>query len=122
MIQQMNFLGLVVKDVPTATSFYTDKLGLVVNETESIPNVYTQFELNGGVVMGLLTGFENEDIVQPFDAALMVDDVDATYANWQENGVDLLDQPRDMPFGRTFLFRTPDGHVLRVYAPSQSSN
>ena len=117
MIQQMNFLGLVVKDVEAATKFYTEKLGLTVNQAESIPNVYTQFNLKGDTIVGLLTGFEQPGVAQTFDTALMVDDVDATYTRWQEAGVELLGEPRDMPFGRTFLFRTPDGHVLRAYAP-----
>jgi predicted enzyme related to lactoylglutathione lyase len=115
MFQQMQFLGLVVKDVPAATKFYTEKLGLQVNEQQSVPNFYTQFDLNGGAVFGLINGFEREGIDQAFDAGLLVDDVDATYAQLQAAGVDMIDEPRDMPFGRTFLFRTPDGHVLRVY-------
>jgi len=116
MINQMNFLGLVVKDVPAATEFYTQKLGLQVDKAQSIPDFYTQFSLNGsGAIFALLGGFEQEGIEQPFDAALAVDDVDATYARLQAAGVQTLSEPRDMPFGRTFLFRTPDGHVLRIF-------
>jgi hypothetical protein len=29
----------------------------------------------------------------------------------------MIDEPIDQPFGRTFLFRTPDGHFLRAYQP-----
>lgn len=117
MFQQMKFLGLVVKDVPAATKFYTEKLGLVVNEQQSIPNFYTQFELNGDTVFGLVNGFEQEGIGQSFDAALLVADVDTTYAQLQSAGVELVGEPRDMPFGRTFFLRTPDGHILRVFNP-----
>lgn len=116
MFQQMNFLGLVVKDVNQATAFYTEKLGFAVDKEESIPNVYTQFALNGGAIMGLLAGFEQEGLSQSFDAALLVTDVDATYHRLQAAGVETVGEPHDMPFGRTFLFRTPDGHVLRVYS------
>jgi predicted enzyme related to lactoylglutathione lyase len=121
MIEQLNFLGLIVKDLGASTQFYTDTLGLSVNEQESIPDFYTQFSLDGGMILGLITGFEQEGIQQAFDTALRVTDVDALYAQYQEKGVELLNEPRDMPFGRTFLFRTPDGHVLRAFAkPSQN--
>ena len=117
MIQQMNFLGLVVKDLETATRFYKETLGLSVNKEQSIPNLYTQLYLEGETILGLITGFEQEGIDQAFDAALRVTDIDTLYAQYQEKGVELLGEPRDMPFGRTFLFRTPDGHVLRAYTP-----
>src|SRR5262245_51682151 len=116
MIQQMTFLGIVVKDVAAATEFYTQKLGLKVNEKESIPNLYTQFVTDGGAIFSLLGGFEQEGINQTFDTALLVPDVDAVYAQWQAAGVEMLGEPHDMPFGRTFLFRTPDGHVLRLFS------
>ncbi|MCI0575658.1 MAG: VOC family protein [Chloroflexi bacterium] len=117
MVQNMTFLGLVVKDVAAATAFYQQQLGLPVNEAESIPNVYTQFDLNGGAIFGLISGFEQEGIGQSFDAALLIPDIDATYEQWKTAGVELLSEPTDMPFGRTFLFRTPDGHVLRAFRP-----
>lgn len=113
---QMTFLGLVVKDVAAATEFYTQKLGLTVNEKESIPNLFTQFTTDGGAIFGLVGGFEQEGVSQNFDTALLVADVDATYNQWQTAGVEMLGEPHDMPFGRTFLCRTPDGHVLRIYS------
>jgi predicted enzyme related to lactoylglutathione lyase len=121
MIQNMSFLGLVVKDINGATAFYKDILGLVVNEKESIPDYYTQFETEGGAVFALVTGFEKEGISQSFDSALTIQDIDGTYAQWKEAGVEMIDEPRDMPFGRTFLFRTPEGHVLRAFAPLQGN-
>jgi predicted enzyme related to lactoylglutathione lyase len=122
MIQKMNFLGLVVDDLEATTRYYTEKLGLPVDEQESIPGMYTQFKLGGDAILGLVTGFEQEGIDQSFDAALAVDDIDATYTHWREAGVETLSEPRDMPFGRTFLFRTPGGHVLRAYAPPASDD
>jgi predicted enzyme related to lactoylglutathione lyase len=122
MIQQMAWLGLVVKDIPAATEFYTKKLGLTLDEAESIPNIYSQFITQGGALLGLITGFEQEGINQPFDTAFMVADVDAAYTQWQTAGIEMVSEPHDMPFGRTFLFRTPDGQVLRVMSrPSTNS-
>jgi predicted enzyme related to lactoylglutathione lyase len=113
---QMTYLGLVVKDVTKATEFYTQKLGLKVNQAESIPNIYTQFVTDGETIFSLVGGFEQEGVNQTFDPALLVPDVDATYDQWRVAGVEMLGEPHDMPFGRTFFCRTPDGHVLRIYS------
>ena len=118
MITQSNYLGIVVNDLPAATAYYRDTLGLTVDEAASIPGAFTQFKLNGDAILALQAESEAPNR-PPFEPALMVDDIDATYADWQERGVDLLDEPNDKPFGRTFLFRTPDGHVLRAWQPSK---
>ena len=115
-ISTLNYLGVVVQDIAAATAFYRDTLGLVVDEQASIPGAFTQFKLAGNAVLGLQLGTEAPN-GQSFEPALLVEDVDKTYAQWQAQGVDLLDEPTNKPFGRTFLFRTPEGHVLRVYRP-----
>ncbi len=51
---------------------------------------------------------------QQIDAAMFVEDIDTLHAKWQANGVEMVTGIMQMPFGRTFLFRTPDGHVLRI--------
>lgn len=119
MIQQMAWLGLVVKDIDVATQYYTEKLGLTVDEKESIPHIYTQFNLNGGGAMLALVNRDDvkQEFDQSFDTALVVADADAAYTQFKAKGVELLGEPVDAPFGRTFLFRTPDGHVLRVLRP-----
>jgi len=114
MINQVNYLGIVVQDLAAAAAFYRDTLGLPVDESASIPGQFTQFKLDGGAVLGLQSWTEIPG-GQPFEPAFLVDDIDATYAAWKARGVELIDEPNDQPFGRTFLFRTPDGHVLRAY-------
>jgi len=117
MIQQMSFLGLIVKDVNEATTFYRDVLGLDVNQKESIPNEYTQFEMNGGAIFAVVRGFEQEGIDQPFDTGMIVDDIETAYKSWKDAGVEVMSEPREMPFGKTFFFKTPDGQVLRALTP-----
>ncbi len=110
-----NFLGLICNDVPASTRYYTDVLGFELNESESIPGFYSQFVTKDGALFALVGGFGVElELDQNFDTALEVDDVDAIYAEWKENGVEILTDVIEMPFGRTFLSRTPDNHILRV--------
>lgn len=114
MISQTNYLGIVVQDLASATAFYRDTLGLPVDEPASIPGQFTQFKLDGGAILGLQSWTEVPG-GQLFEPAFLVDDIDATYAAWKARGVEMIDEPNDQPFGRTFLFRTPEGHALRAY-------
>ena len=120
MKMQANYIGMIVNDLAAATVFYRDQLGWSVNETESIPGAYTQFDLDGGTIVSLQAQSEVPN-GQRFETAIQVADVDVTYAQWQAQGVEMLDEPNDKPFGRTFLFRTPEGHVWRAYEPHQTT-
>lgn len=42
--------------------------------------------------------------------------VDATHAEWQAKGAEIVLTPTDLDFGRSFMAVDPDGHRLRVYA------
>ena len=116
MIKQLNFAGLTVKDVAKATEFYTNRLGLKAVQEQ--PGEYTMFAPGGDTMFAVLSGIPDADVTQSFDAAFVVEDVDATHKAWKEAGVEMVTEPHDMPFGRTFLIRTPDGHVLRAYTPA----
>ena len=116
MTMQVNYVGLIVSNLATATAFYRDQLGWSVNEAESIPGAYTQFDLAGGAIVSLQADSEITTD-QRFETAIQVDNADTVYATWQAQGVAMIDEPNDKPFGRTFLFRTPEGHVWRAYSP-----
>src|SRR5262249_3883807 len=112
MLTNLGYVGIVVKDVAEATAFFRDTLGFALEGTSP---TMAQFELCGGAILGIQgADFPGE---QPYDPALMVDDVDATYAAWKARGVEMLEEPNDRPFGRSFIFRTPQGHMFRVIQP-----
>ena len=116
-----NFLGLICNDVPASTQYYTDVLGFELNKEASIPGYYSQFVTKDGAMFALVGGFGVEQqIDQTFDTALEVEDVDAVYAEWKDKGAELVTDVVEMPFGRTFLARTPDNHILRVLQPSSA--
>jgi predicted enzyme related to lactoylglutathione lyase len=46
------------------------------------------------------------------------EDVDRTYASWRGKGLRILQEPVDLDFGHTFVALDPDGHRLRVFAPT----
>ena len=45
----------------------------------------------------------------------------ATARDWQALGLKLVQQPTQMDFGLTFTAVDPDGHRLRVFAPSATA-
>lgn len=116
-IKQLNFVGLVVKDVAKTTEFYTKTLGLKTIPEMSQPGVFTPFALDGGAMFGVFNSVEVPSITQPYEIAFEVDDVDTAHRRWKAAGVEIVSDPHDMPFGRTFHIRTPDGHILRAYKP-----
>ena len=114
-----NFLGLICDDVPASTRYYTDILGFELNEAASIPGYYSQFVTKDGAMFALVGGFgTDQDIDQTFDTALEVENVDAVFAEWKAKEVEIITGILEMPFGRTFLARTPDNHILRVLQPA----
>ena len=47
------------------------------------------------------------------------DALDAKHEAWKADGIEILQEPVDLPFGRTFTAADPDGHRIRVlYRPS----
>ncbi|MBW8009691.1 MAG: hypothetical protein FVQ83_00430 [Chloroflexi bacterium] len=58
---------------------------------------------------------------RPYEIALKGRDADEFYKELQVAGVELVSEPRDIPWGRTFLFRAPDGHQLRAYSSLQQN-
>jgi catechol 2,3-dioxygenase-like lactoylglutathione lyase family enzyme len=102
-------VSLGVSDLDRAVGFWT---GLGMREIERNPHVAV-LELRGGTHLVLLPGAvspaRGADV--PFD--LMVDDLDATHAAWDDEGM----QPTTIERGRihnSFSVADPDGRVLTV--------
>ncbi len=117
-----NLMLLYVADVSRSAGFYADLLAR--QPVEQSPN-FAMFMLDNGMPLGLWAANE----VQPAPAAsaggaelgIRLDDdaaVEATYADWSQRGIAILQSPVDLDFGRTFTAADPDGHRLRVFAPA----
>jgi predicted enzyme related to lactoylglutathione lyase len=91
---------------------------------ESSPN-FVLFRLEGGVALGLWARHD----VQPGATAsggtelcFSVEGkeaVRAAHADFQARGLRIIQPPVELDFGFTFTALDPDGHRLRVFAPSQ---
>jgi predicted enzyme related to lactoylglutathione lyase len=115
-----NFLILYVRDPLASVAFYGKQLGLPT--LESSPS-FAKLKLNAGTMLGL---WAHEGVQPPATApggaelAVAVDDdtVRSLHAQWSASGEPIVQAPVEMDFGFTFTALDPDGHRLRVFAPS----
>jgi len=107
-----------VNDAPAAARFYGDLL-------DSSPSFetpgYITFDLGPGADLALWSGqFEglSPEVPRTSEICLAIDggsdELDAIFASWQSRGIAILQDPRDLGFGRTFVAADPDGNRIRV--------
>jgi catechol 2,3-dioxygenase-like lactoylglutathione lyase family enzyme len=98
---------LTVDNVDRSADFWR---GIGMREVERNPHVAV-LELRGGTHLVLVPGTPPDDADAPFD--LMVDDLDATHAEWAARGLD----PSPIELGRihsSFTLRDPNGYRVTV--------
>jgi catechol 2,3-dioxygenase-like lactoylglutathione lyase family enzyme len=117
-----NFVLLYVTDPVKSAAFYTELLG---QQPVDIAPTFTLFVLSSGLKLGLwLKGNVKPDATAHTGGSELcisvesADRVRAIYAAWAERGLPMLQTPTEMDFGHTFVAEDPDGHRLRVFAPS----
>ena len=113
---------LYVDNPPASTAFYVDLLGISPVETSP---TFAMFVLATGVKLGLWSRHTVEPPVDGIGTAGEIafavpseEVVLQTHLSWKAKGLAILQAPVAMDFGHTFTALDPDGHRLRVYAPS----
>jgi catechol 2,3-dioxygenase-like lactoylglutathione lyase family enzyme len=119
-MKDINFILLYVASPKLSEAFYADILGRPA--AESSPT-FVMFAMTSGVMLGLW----KRDGVAPAAntpgggeiafAVANAEAVDAQCADWRKRGLEIIQSPTEMDFGRTFVALDPDGHRLRVFAP-----
>ena len=117
-----NFLILYVDQPLRSAAFYGDLLGCAAIETAP---TFALFALASGLKLGLWSRYTVEPAADVAggggELVFTVENpeaVDATHAVWCAKGLPILQAPGAMDFGYTFVAVDPDGHRLRVFAPS----
>ena len=115
-------ITLFVDDLAAAREFYARAFELPLHYQDDVSAVF-DFD---GTLINLLQEDEAHDLIAPAAVAdsdsgarmqftISVDDVDATAADLQSRGVELLNGPMDRPWGiRTASFQDPAGHIWEV--------
>lgn len=105
MLSGPNFVIRNVADLAGTRRFYTEKLGFRVEEEQ--PG-FVQFAKTGGTPYALVENPSGEAA----EIWWNVDDVDATQEQLRANGVEIVQPPKDEPFGRTLVIRDTAGNTL----------
>jgi len=117
----LNYIIVYANDFPKMKAFYIDQLGMTNLGSVSSDIFATLQPADGGARIGLQDKKSSalppgqEEHPGNIELSFAVEDVDATCKQWKVNGVEIISEPHDLPFGRYFLARDPEGHYLSGY-------
>lgn len=114
-VNELNIVIIHTPDLAAARAFYTDALGLKVeNETPAFLVIESP---NGkGATLGVGVGEPSGDGPEIWWS---VENTDALHAALVARGVRILQEPKDEPFGRSISFADPAGNRLFAYQPAR---
>jgi predicted enzyme related to lactoylglutathione lyase len=116
MITQVKFVGIPVSDSTRALAFYTEKLGFAVATDQPMGNGQRWIELriaHSQTRVVLFTPPGHEDRIGTFfNGSLACDDVDATYRQLQQRGVEFVEPPTKQPWGTFAKFKDSEGNTF----------
>jgi catechol 2,3-dioxygenase-like lactoylglutathione lyase family enzyme len=134
MLKSLTTVNVWVQDQDEALAFYTEKLGLELRNDTTLPEMGNFRWLTVGVpgqkdvaiVLMAVPGppvFDEEtssklkDLVARGAAGglfFATDDIDGTYSELKDRGVEFSQEPTDQPYGRDAGFRDPSGNQMRL--------
>ena len=134
MLKQLTTTQVWVHDQDEALAFYTDKLGLELREDVTVPELGNFRWLTVGVpgqedvaitLMAIpgppVFDAETQDAIKTLVAKgvatglfFATDDVQATYEELKDRGVEFQQEPTEQPYGIDAGFRDPSGNHFRM--------
>ncbi len=134
MLNQLTNTQVWVHDQDEALAFYTEKLGLELREDVTVPELGNFRWLSVGVpgqpdiaitLMAIpgppVFDAETQDAIKTLVAKgvatglfFATDDVQATYEELRDRGVEFQQEPTEQPYGVDAGFRDPSGNQMRV--------
>lgn len=116
MITQVKFVGVPVRDSARALAFYTEKLGFAIATDQPMGNGQRWIELrvaHSPTRVVLFTPPGHEDRIGTFfNGSLACDDVEATYRQLQQRGVEFVEGPAKQPWGTFAKFKDSEGNIF----------
>jgi predicted enzyme related to lactoylglutathione lyase len=114
MITHVKFVSIPTRDQDSALAFWTQKVGFRVMSDQPFSESQRWIELAIGssdTRFVLFTPEGHEDRVGSFfNGSLACDDVEATYRELSERGVEFVSPPEKQPWGTFAMFKDPDGN------------
>jgi len=113
----VRLIMLYVRDLAASQQFYTTTLhASVAFSTDD----FVALTLSDGLTIGLFDAArglppEVSATSGGFEIDIEVEDIEAAYKEWQEKQGATLTEIFDIPIGRQFYGKDPDGHCLAFY-------
>jgi predicted enzyme related to lactoylglutathione lyase len=116
MITHVKFVSIPTSDQDRALEFWTGQVGFTLMTDQPFSDSQRWIELNVGgsdtrLVLFTPDGHE-ERVGSFFNGALACDDVEATYRQLSERGVEFDSPPQKQPWGMFATVRDPDGNAF----------
>jgi len=112
----VKFVGIPVSDQSRALAFYTEKLGFEVATDQPMGPGQRWIELrvaNSATRIVLFTPAGHEDRIGTFfNGSLACDNVEATYRQLSQRGVEFIEGPTKQPWGTFAKFKDPDENIF----------
>lgn len=122
MIDRIKHISIPVKDQDRALAFYTSKLGFEVTTDQSFGGGQRWIELRipGGSTAGLVlyTPPGHEDRIGTMsDIVFTSDDLETTYHELVEHGVEFAQPLKKEPWGMSAIFVDSEGNQFALTSP-----
>jgi catechol 2,3-dioxygenase-like lactoylglutathione lyase family enzyme len=114
MITHLKFVGIPTADQDRALRFYTEKLGFAVSTDQPFNEKQRWIEMriaNSTTRVVLFTPEGSEHLIgSRYNGAFACDNVQATYRQLEERGVEFVVEPQKQRWGEFAIFKDPDGN------------
>ena len=114
MIKKLKFVSIPTRDQDRALAFWTEKMGLKVTTDQPMGPGKRWIELaipgaETGVVLFTPEGQEDR-IGTFFNGSFACDDVNYTYRQLLDRGVEFEEEPQEQPWGTYCIFKDVEGN------------
>lgn len=118
MLKKVKFVGVAVRDQDAALAFWTNKIGLQIATDQPMGPGQRWIELKiPGAQTGLVlfTPPGQESRIGTFhNMSFAVDDVEKTYRELRERGVEFEQPPKKEEWGTSAIFKDVDGNTFVI--------
>lgn len=118
MIRGIKFATVPSRDQDRALAFWTEQMGFAVATDQQFDETQRWIELRipgAETRVVLFTPKGEEGRIGGFaPMSFWTDDVDATYRELVERGVEVLGPPKQMAWGSSLLFKDPEGTTFHI--------
>jgi len=118
MLKKVKFVGVAVRDQDAALAFWTNKIGLQITTDQPMGPGQRWIELK---IPGAQTGLvlftppgEEARIGTFHNMSFAADDVEKTYRELSERGVEFVQPPKKEEWGTSAVFKDVDGNTFVI--------